>query len=350
MGVDEAIETHRRAACRHHGHDDPADPRPRQWMLARRQQCPSQRKRQREHRMREADEREIRAEARVIPSPTESAAPAMPLTRNSSTSFDRTRQIDGDDGAALARLDRPQRIRQAERRRAGPRRALEEAARPGRPARSTASPSAPGTGSSRQRWPDCRCRRQQTRRTRRNGRSAARPRQPTGCSADRSPAYNQSRPAGSGPASRAARRARPAFARRGRRALSRYSTGSTPGGDQSSRMTPIKRSIPGHGPLPSRRNATSPADSPRCTLVIGTADASTSARIARNNSGDVEYGACGADRYPHARRGPRRRRAPDVAAVDDRAALEVLEARAARERRAPSSPHRPAPRRRPANC
>ena len=46
-----------------------------------------------------------------------------------------------------------------------------------------------------------------------------------------------------------------------------------------------------HAPVPSRRNSTSSADSPRWTLIG--AIAARRRAIARNSAGDTEYGACG---------------------------------------------------------
>ena len=60
--VDEPVESHRRAARRDHRDENPARPSPRSiGDVPRRQQRAGQRKRQREHRVAEADEREIDA-------------------------------------------------------------------------------------------------------------------------------------------------------------------------------------------------------------------------------------------------------------------------------------------------
>ena len=61
--IDEPIERHGRAACRHHRRDDPAHPTPRHRHESACQQCADERERQGEHRVAEAHEGEIRAEA-----------------------------------------------------------------------------------------------------------------------------------------------------------------------------------------------------------------------------------------------------------------------------------------------
>ena len=61
VGVHQPVESHRSTARGHHRHDDPAHLCPGHRRMARGQQRAGQRKRQREHGVREADEREIRA-------------------------------------------------------------------------------------------------------------------------------------------------------------------------------------------------------------------------------------------------------------------------------------------------
>ena len=57
--VDEAIESHRGASCRHHCHDYPENLPPFERRLLPRQQRAGQRERQRKHRMAEADEGQV---------------------------------------------------------------------------------------------------------------------------------------------------------------------------------------------------------------------------------------------------------------------------------------------------
>ena len=282
---------------------------------ARGEQRAGQRKRQREHRMREADEREIRARraievhhdqrsrpARPADPPTcRSSHPAHSAARRAHEMLfhvgDILRHVDGDQLGALARLDRAELVAEARAPRApDQRRAFEQRRAPAPTARATASSSAPRTGSDPRRWPGCRCRPRPRRPTRRIARSAARRRRPTGCCAGRSRACSRSR------ASRARLVVRQLHAVHDQR----------PRVENAEPIEILDRPAPGRRPVVARSadepqhaghrpgavaRETPPrsSDSPRCTLVIGiVARDRLRRRIARNSSGDTEYGACGA--------------------------------------------------------
>ena len=108
----------------------------------------------------------------------------------------------------------------------------------------------------------------------RTPRAAASRRRRGRCCADTRPASRRAPAAARGPRRRTARRARPASARleetRGRRDIR---PAMRPAAPSRSFQTPSSLEQTRAGPVPCRSNSTSSADSPRCTLVSGVADA-----------------------------------------------------------------------------
>ena len=236
---------------------------------------------------------------------------SMPATRYSSTSSTSAGTRTAMSSRPLAGLDRAELAAEPER----PRACRASRCRSDRAARTTGRqpPHLRQLGEHvqiRRRSPGCRCRPRPARPTRRSARSAERRRRSTLLRGQVTSVAPPQRGVdeirvghlhavhGEQPRCRAARADRDT-----RPARSRAAPGRVPGAERLEQRRAT-------APVPSRRNSTSSADSPRCTL--------TGRRMprrrdrAQTSAGDTEYGACGASDGPQTRN-RRQRRAIDPA-------------------------------------
>ena len=294
--IDEPVEAHRGAARADHADDNPRHLRPRERLIAPGQQRPGQRKRQREHRVAEADEREIGGQLthRIVSSQA-IASGSMPADQIFFHIDHVRRHPHGDQRCPLPGLDAPVVVAEAAapaRRSASRSRSSSRAGTRGAMRRASASsanmfrsatlarlsvPNATATPA------------------RRRLRAAARRRRRRRCCAGTRPAVTPDRLqpceilAVELHAVHDQRRPRPR-----KPSAATVFAGRHAGDLPVVGPDPSPSSITRAGPLPCRSSSTSSADSPRCTLVTGSGCASTSARMAMNSAGDTEYGACGA--------------------------------------------------------